>query len=81
MGRGLILALWKVSIKFYSRAVRLHRFVVRQHVFLRLAIHHLDVVLSEADDVDPVTAGIDEFNLCGSSLPAAHDQHRHQAYG
>lgn len=69
------------GMRFYSGAVRLHRFVVRQHVFLRLAIHHFDVVLSEADDVYPVTAGVDDLNLCGSSLRAARDQHRHQAYG
>lgn len=68
-------------MRFYSDAVGLHRFVVRQDVFLRLAIHHFDVVLSEANDVDPVAAGVDNLNLCGSSLRAAHDQHRHQAYG
>ena len=62
-------------------AIRLHRFVMRQHVFLRLAIHYLNVVLSEANDVDPVTSGVDNLNLCGSSLRAAHDRHRHQAYG
>lgn len=62
-------------------AVRLHRFVMRQHVFLRLAIHHFDVVLSKPNDVDPVAAGVDDFNFFGSSLRAAHDQHRHQAYG
>lgn len=62
-------------------AVRLPRFVVRQDVFLRLAIHHFDVVLSKPNDVDPVAPGVDDLNLCGSSLHAAHDQHRHQAYG
>ena len=62
-------------------AVRLPRFVMRQDVALRLTIHHLDVVLSEANRTHPVTAGIDDLNLCGSSLSAAHDQHRHQAYG
>lgn len=68
-------------MRFYSGAVGLHRFVVRQHVFLRLAIHHFDVVLSKPNDVDPVAPGVDDLNLCGSSLHAAHDQHRHQAYG
>ena len=62
-------------------AVRLHRFVMRQDVALRLPIHHFNVVLSEANDVYPITAGVDDLNLCGSSLRAAHDQHRHQAYG
>ena len=66
---------------FIRLAVRLPRFVMRQDIALRLAIHHLDVVLSEADDADPITAGVDNLNLCGSSLRAAHDQHRHQAYG
>lgn len=68
-------------MRFYSRAVRLHRFVMRQHIFLRLPIHHFDVVLGKANDVDPVTAGVDNLNLCGSSLRATRDQHRHQAYG
>lgn len=62
-------------------AVRLYRFVMHQYVFLRLAIHHFDVVLSEANDIDPVTTGVDDLNLCGSSLRAAHDRHHHQAYG
>lgn len=66
---------------FTRLAVRLPRFVVRQNVFLRLAIHHFDVMLSEANDVDPVAPGVDNLNSCGSSLRAAHDQHRHQAYG
>lgn len=65
----------------FRLAVRLPRFVVRQDVFLRLAIHHFDIVLSEANDAYPVAACVDNFNLCGSSLRAAHDQHRHQAYG
>lgn len=69
------------SFGCFLLAVRLPRFIVRQHVFLRLAIHHFDVMFSEADDVDPITAGIDNLNLCGSSLSAAHDQHCHQAYG
>lgn len=68
-------------MRFYFGAVRLHRFVMRQHVFLRLPIHHFDVVLSKPNDVDPVAPGVDDLNLCGSSLRAAHDQHRHQAYG
>lgn len=68
-------------MRFYSGAVRLHRFVMRQHVFLRLAIHHFDVVLGKANDVDPVATGVDYLNLCGSSLHAARDRHRHQAYG
>lgn len=54
---------------------------MRQHIFLRLAIHHFDVVLSEENDIDPITAGVDDLNLCGSSLCAAHDRRRHQAYG
>ena len=54
---------------------------MRQDVFLRLPIHYFDVVLSEADGVDPITAGVDHLNLCGSSLSAARDRHRHQAYG
>lgn len=62
-------------------AVRLQRFVMRQYVFLCLAIHHFNIVLSEANGVDPVAAGVDELNLCGSSLRATRDQHRHQAYG
>lgn len=66
---------------FTRLAVRLPRFVVRQDVFLRLAIHHFDVVLSKPNDADPVAPGVDYLNLCGSSLHAARDQHRRQAYG
>ena len=76
--RDCVRASW---MRLYSRAIRLHRFIVRQNVFLRLAIHYLDVVHSEANDVDPVAPSVDNLNLCGSSLRAAHDQHHHQAYG
>ena len=54
---------------------------MRQDVALRLAIHHFDVVLSEANRAHPVAAGIDNLNFCGSSFRAARDQHRRQAYG
>jgi hypothetical protein len=60
--------------------IRLPRFVMRQDVFLRLAVQNVDVVISQVDWL-PVTAGVDDFNLCGSSFRAARDQHRHQAYG
>ena len=61
-------------------AVRLPRFVMRQDVFLRLAVHNVDVVISQVDWLYPVTAGVDDFNLCGSSFRAARDQHRHRPY-
>ena len=66
---------------FTRLAVRLPRFVVRQDVALRLPTHHFNIVLRQANHAHPVAAGIDDLNLCGSSLHAAHDQHRHQAYG
>ncbi len=69
------------NIPLIILAVRLPSFVMRQDVSLRLAIHHFDIVLSEANGAHPVAAGVDEFNLCGSSLRAARDRHRHQAYG
>ena len=61
--------------------VRLPRFVMSQDVFLRLAVHNVDVVISQVDRLYPVTRCIDYLNPCGSSLCAAHDQHRRQAYG
>ena len=60
--------------------VRLPRFVMRQDVFLRLAVHNVDVVFSQVDWFYPVTGGIDHHRDA-STRYAARDQHRHQAYG
>lgn len=62
-------------------AVRLPRFVVRQDVALRLAVQNINIVISKVDWLHPVAASVDYLNLCGSSVRAAGDQHRHQAYG
>ncbi len=57
--------------------IRLPRFVMRQYVFLRLAVHHFNVVLSEANRTHPVTGSINDYRD-GSIRCAARDQHRHQ---
>lgn len=61
-------------------AVRLPRFVMRQDVFLRLAVHNVDVVISQVDWLYPVTGGINHHRDA-STCHAARDQHRHQACG
>lgn len=61
-------------------AVRLPRFVMRQDVFLRLAVHNVDVVISQVDWLNPVTGGINHHRDA-STCHAARDQHRHQACG
>lgn len=41
---------WKSFIAlYYFLAIRLPRFVMRQHVFLRLEVHHFDVAPGEVD--------------------------------
>lgn len=69
-----------LQICFLLLAVRLPRFVMRQDVFLRLAVHNVDVVISQVDWLYPVTGSINDYRG-GSSRCAARDQHRHQAYG
>lgn len=54
---------------------------MRQYITFGLLVHDGDVVFREVDWLHPVAAGVDNLNLCGSSLRAARDQHRHQAYG
>jgi len=61
-------------------AVRLPRFVMRQDVFLRLAIHNIDVVIGKVDWLYPVTGSINYYRDA-STCHAARDQHRHQACG
>lgn len=61
-------------------AVRLPRFVMRQDVFLRLAVHNVDVVISQVEWLYPFTGGINHHRDA-STCHAARDQHRHQAYG
>lgn len=60
--------------------VRLPRFVMRQDVFLRLAVHNVDVVIGQVDWLNPVTGGINHHRDA-STCHAARDQHRHQACG
>ena len=62
-------------------AVRLPRFVMRQDVFLRLAVQYIPVVRCAVNGFNPVASGIHYLNPYGSSCPAARDQHRHQACG
>ncbi len=69
-----------LQIGFLLLAVRLPRFVMRQDVFLRLAVHNVDVVISQVDWLYPVTGGINHHRDA-STCHAARDQHRHQACG
>jgi hypothetical protein len=62
-------------------AVRLPRFVMRQDVFLSLAVQHIPVVVRSVDGFNPVASRVHYLNPYGSSFPAARDQHRRQAYG
>lgn len=64
----------------FRLAVRLPRSVVRQDVFLRLPVQHIDVVIGQVDGLYPVTGGINHHRGASTSR-AARDQHRHQAYG
>lgn len=60
--------------------VRMPSFVMRQDVFLRLAVHNVDVLISQIDRLDPITGGINDYRDA-STCHAARDQHRHQACG
>lgn len=62
-------------------AVRLPRFVMRQDVFLRLAVQYVPVVIRTIDGFNPVASSVHYLNPYGSSCTAARDQHRRQAYG
>ncbi len=44
----------------YLLAVRLPRPVMRQDVFLRLAVHNIDVMISEVDWTYPFAGGIND---------------------
>lgn len=77
-GYGLTALLLQVG--FILLAVCLPRFVMRQDVFLRLAVHNVDVVISQVDWLYPVTGGINHHRDASTSH-AARDQHRHQACG
>ncbi len=39
--------------------------VMSQHIFLSLAVHNLNVMLSEVDDVHPVTGRVRYFRFYG----------------
>lgn len=69
-----------LQIAFLLMAVRLPRFVMRQDVFLRLAVHYVDVVIRQVDWLYPVTGSINHHRDA-STCHAARDQHRHQACG
>lgn len=69
-----------LQIGFLILAVRLPRFVMRQDVFLRLAVHNVDIVIGQVDWLYPVTGGINHHRDA-STCHAARDQHRHQACG
>ncbi|ELX4155978.1 hypothetical protein SI820_005191 [Escherichia coli] len=51
-----------------------------QNIFLCLAVHNIDVVISQVDGLYPITGGINH-HWDASTTPAARDQHRHQPYG
>lgn len=61
-------------------AVLLPRFVMSQDVFLRLAVHNVNVMIGQVDWLYPITSGINHHRDA-STRHAARDQHRHQAYG
>lgn len=61
-------------------AVRLPRFVMRQDVFLRLAVQNVDIVIRQVEWLYPVTGGINHHRDA-STCHAARDQHRYQACG
>lgn len=61
-------------------AVSLPRFVMRQDVFLSLAVHNIDVMISQVDWLYPVTGGIN-YHRGAATSHAARDQRRRQAYG
>ena len=65
----------------FIMAVRLPGFVMRQDVFLRLAVQNIPVVIRSVDGLNPVASRVHYLNLYGSSCPAARDQHRRQTYG
>lgn len=60
--------------------VNLPRFVMRQDVFLRLAVKYVDVVIGQEDWLYPVTGSINHHRDA-STCHAARDQHRYQANG
>lgn len=70
----------RISLRPFRFAVRLPRFVMRQNVFLRLAVHNVDVVISQVDWLYPVTGSI-KHHRDASTCYAARYQHRHQACG
>lgn len=56
------------------------RFVMRQDVFLRLAVQNVNIMIGQVDWLYPVTGGIN-YRRDASTCHAARDQHRHQACG
>ena len=64
----------------FGLAVRLPRFVMRQDVFLRLLIQHINVMIGQVDWLYPVTGGIN-YHRGAATSHAARDQRRRQAYG
>ena len=77
-GCGLSALLLQIGVLLL--AVRLPRFVMRQDVFLRLAVHDVNIMIGQVDWLYPVTGGINHHRGA-STCHAAGDQHRHQAYG
>lgn len=61
-------------------AASLPGFVMRQDVFLRLAVQNVDVLIRQEDWLHPITTGINHHRDA-SIRYAARDQHRRQAYG
>lgn len=61
-------------------AVSLPRFVVRKNVALRMFIHNSNIVVGQVDWFNPVTRCVNDY-WNASTIHAARDQHRHQAYG
>ncbi|MGI6905593.1 hypothetical protein [Leclercia adecarboxylata] len=53
---------------------------MRKHIFLRLIIHYVDIVIGEVDRLYLVTSRI-RNHRDASTVPATRDQHRQQAQG
>ncbi len=69
-----------LDFEFLLLTICLPRFVMRQDVALGLLIQHIPVIICCIDRMNPVARRIDYLNPYGSSLCAARDQRRRQAY-
>ena len=69
-----------LDFEFLLLTICLPRFVMRQNVFLRLAVHDVNIMIGKVDWLYPVTGGINHHRDA-STCHAARYQRRHQACG